>query len=339
MRVAVDVMGGDNAPSEIVRGCLDAVEGLTADVSVIMCGNQETIAREVVAAGGKLSERLAIFHCSEVIGMEDQPAVAVRKKRDASINWCNELVKRGEADAAISAGNSGAMSASALFHIGRIKGVLRPAIAMVLPTRIRERPILLLDAGANTDCDERMLAQFAMMGSIYSECVLKRDKPVVGLLSIGTEECKGNELPHKAFKLIQKSGVNFRGNIEGHDLFRGETDVAVTDGFVGNVVLKTTESIARALSGWIKDEITANACRMVGAVMLKGAFKSLKARMDPDNYGGAPLLGVNGISVITHGSASRKTIFHSIRVTRDLVEGKMVQRIAERISGKVAKAE
>ncbi len=338
MRVAVDVMGGDNAPGEIVRGCLDAVEGLPDDVSVIMCGDQETIAREVVAAGGKLSERLAIFHCSEVVGMEDQPAIAVRKKRDASINWCNELVKRGEAEAAISAGNSGAMSASALFHIGRIKGVLRPAIAMVLPTRNPDRPLLLLDAGANTDCDERMLAQFAVMGSIYSECVVRRTSPVVGLLSIGTEECKGNELTHKAFKIIQKAGVNFRGNIEGHDLFRGEIDVAVTDGFVGNVVLKTTESVARAMGGWIKDEITANAVRLAGAALLKGAFKSLKERMDPDNYGGAPLLGVNGISVITHGSATRKTIFHSIRVTRDLVAGNMVQRIAERISGKVANA-
>lgn len=335
MRAAVDVMGGDHAPGEIVRGCIDAVESLPADVKIIMVGDQETVCREVLAAGGKLGERLSVFHCSEVVTMEDQPAVAVRKKRDSSVNWCNELVKRGEADAAISAGNSGAMSAAALFHLGRIKGILRPAIATVLPTSNRGRPLLLLDAGANTDCDERMLTQFAVMGSVYSEVVLKRPSPVVGLLSIGTEDCKGNDLTKKAFATIKKSGLNFRGNIEGHDLFKGETDVAVTDGFVGNVVLKTTESIARALSSWIKEEVTANAFRMVGAAMLKGAFSALKRRMDPDTYGGAPLLGVNGTSIITHGSASRKTIFHSIRVARDLVEGEVVRRITERISGKV----
>ncbi|MGI6496430.1 MAG: phosphate acyltransferase PlsX [Kiritimatiellia bacterium] len=335
MRVAVDAMGGDHAPGEIVRGCMDAVQSLPGDIEIIMVGNQEVICQELADAGGKLAPRLGIFHCEQSIDMDEAPAVAVRRKKDASINWCNALVKRGEADASISAGNSGAMVASALFHVGRVKGVFRPAIAMVLPTRDPSRPLLLLDAGANTDCDERMLAQFAVMGSVYSEALLKRRNPVVGLLGIGTEEGKGNNLTHKAFSAIQKSNVNFCGNIEGHDLFTGGIDVAVTDGFVGNVVLKTAESVARALANWIKDEITANPLRKTGALILKGAFKSLKARMDPDMYGGAPLLGVDGTVIITHGSASRKTIFHTIRVTRDLVKSKMVQRIADHIAGRV----
>jgi glycerol-3-phosphate acyltransferase PlsX len=196
--------------------------------------------------------------------------------------------------------------------LGRVSGVLRPAIATVMPTRNSSRPLLLLDAGANTDCVESWLAQFAIMGNEYSKAVLKQQRPTVGLLSIGTEDSKGNDMTKKAFQLIKKTNVDFRGNIEGHDLFFGKVDVAVCDGFVGNVVLKTTESVAHAVSYWMKKEFLRHPIRQLGALLLKGALESIKHRMDPEIYGGAPLLGVPGAVIITHGSSSYRAIYHAI---------------------------
>ncbi len=330
MRVAVDAMGGDFAPREIVRGCVDAAARLRDVAEIVMVGDEQAIRAELAACKGKLSDRLSIMHASEAVGMDEAPAAAVRKKRDSSINRSVELVKLGKADVVVSAGNSGAVVAAALVYLGRIKGVLRPAIAMVLPTR--NRPLLLLDAGANTDCDERMLTQFAVMGSVYSQAVLHQPKPVVGLLSIGTEECKGNEVTLRAFASIQQAGLNFRGNVEGHDLFIGETDVVVCDGFVGNVVLKTTESVAHAIGYWMKTEFLRHPLRKLGALLLKGALKTMKTRMDPELYGGAPLLGVNGTVIITHGSSSQRAIYHAIRVAAALVNNGVSTRIAARFS-------
>jgi len=330
MRIALDAMGGDFAPREIVRGGVEAVAKLKGVTSVILVGVEPAIREELRRWGGRVGDRIRIVHASENVGMDESPAVAVRRKKDASINRCMELLKNGEADAVVAAGNSGAVVAAAMFNLGRIKGVARPAIATVLPTR--SRPLLLLDAGANTDCQAEWLAQFAIMGSAYSQTVLHQPNPVLGLLSIGTEDCKGNEVTKKAFVLIQHAGVNFRGNVEGHDLFIGHTDVVVCDGFVGNVVLKTTESVAHAIGFWMKQEFFRHPIRVLGSLLLKGAFTAMKQRMDPEVYGGAPLLGVSGNVIITHGASTHRAIYHAVRVAAAAAHNNVSGIIAERIA-------
>jgi glycerol-3-phosphate acyltransferase PlsX len=332
MRIALDVMGGDHAPHEIVHGAVEASLKLKDVDCILMVGDENAIRAELAKYPKANLNRLTVVHAPEVIGMDESPATAVRKKKRCSINICMELVKRKEADAMVSAGNSGAVTAAAVFGLGRTPGVIRPAIATVLPTRQPNRPLLLLDAGANTDCHETWLAQFAVMGSAYSHAVLKRTEPVVGLLSIGTEDCKGNEMTKKAFHLIQKTDVKFRGNVEGHDLFLGKTDVVVCDGFVGNVVLKTTESVAHAVGYWMKKEFFRHPVRMFGALLLKGALETLKRRMDPEIYGGAPLLGVPGAVIITHGSSTYRAIFHAIIAGAAAASGNLSEEIARRIA-------
>ena len=338
-------MGGDNAPGEIVRGGVDAAIGLE-DVKVLLVGVKELIDAELakypkeVAAATKKGT-LEVIHAPDVAEMDESPVTAVRKKKDCSINVAMRLVKDGKADAFVSAGNSGAVATSAILNLGRIKGVQRPAIATVLPTRIPRRPLLLLDAGANMDCHADWLVQFAIMGSVYSQGVLKRTKPLVGLLSIGTEDCKGNEMTKETFRLLKEvQGIDFRGNVEGHDIFQGQTDVVVCDGLVGNVVLKTSESLAHAVSYFLKRECFRGMFRVLGALLLKGAFKSLKAQLDPDIYGGAPLLGVPGAVIITHGSSSHKAIYHAVRVganaARNDVSGLIASRIEEYESSRKA---
>lgn len=331
-------MGGDNAPGEIVRGGVEAAVGLE-DVKVFLVGAKEQIdaelakyPKEVAAATKKGS--LEVVHAPDVAEMDESPVMAVRKKKDCSINVAMRLVKEGRADAFVSAGNSGAVATSAILNLGRIKGVQRPAIATILPTRIPRRPLLLLDAGANMDCHADWLVQFAIMGSVYSQGVLKRTKPLVGLLSIGTEDCKGNEMTKETFRLLKEvQGIDFRGNVEGHDVFQGQTDVVVCDGFVGNVVLKTSESLAHAVSYFLKRECFRGIFRVLGALLLKGAFKSLKNQLDPDIYGGAPLLGVPGAVIITHGSSSHKAIYYAVKAgvnaARNDVSGLISSRIEE----------
>jgi len=332
MRIALDVMGGDHAPHEIVRGAVEASLKIK-EISCILLVGDETVVRAELAKYPKADHsRLKIVHAPESIGMDELPATAVRKKKQCSINICMELIKSKEADAMVSAGNSGAVAAAAVFNLGRIAGVLRPAIATLLPTRQPSRPLLLLDAGANTDCHETWLAQFAVMGSAYSSAVLKRTQPVVGLLSIGTEDCKGNEMTKKAFHLIQKADVTFRGNVEGHDLFLGKTDVVVCDGFVGNVVLKTAEAVAHAVGYWMKKEFFRHPVRMFGALLLKGALQTLKHRMDPEIYGGAPLLGVPGAVIITHGSSTYRAIFHAIVAGSAAASNNLTEEITRRIA-------
>lgn len=316
MRIAVDAMGGDKAPAEIVRGGVEAALA-DNDIKVILVGQEDRVNSELVklpkAKKALSSGRLEVVHAPDEVGMDEQPAMAVRHKKQCSINVCMRLVKEGKAEAMVSAGNSGAVATSAVFTLGRIPGVIRPAIATVMPTRNPRRPILVLDAGANMDCHQDWLVQFAIMGSVYSKAVLKRPDPQVGLLSIGTEDCKGCELTKATFPLLkQVKSISFCGNVEGHDLFAGQTDVVVCDGFVGNVVLKTTESVAHAVSHWIKREVKRNPVRMLGAFLMKGAFKSLKKTLDPEIYGGAPLLGVPGAVIITHGASSHKAIFYAV---------------------------
>jgi len=331
-------MGGDNAPGEIVRGGVEAAVGLE-DVKVFLVGVKEQIDAELakypkeVAAATKKGT-LEVIHAPDVAEMDESPVTAVRKKKDCSINVAMRLVKEGRADAFVSAGNSGAVATSAILNLGRIKGVQRPAIATILPTRIPRRPLLLLDAGANMDCHADWLVQFAIMGSVYSQGVLKRTKPLVGLLSIGTEDCKGNEMTKETFRLLKEvKDIDFRGNVEGHDIFQGQTDVVVCDGFVGNVVLKTSESLAHAVSYFLKRECFRGIFRVLGAILLKGAFKSLKAQLDPDIYGGAPLLGVPGAVIITHGSSSHKAIYYAVKAgvnaARNDVSGLISSRIEE----------
>ena len=330
MRIALDAMGGDFAPREIVRGGVEAAAKLKGVSSVVLVGVEPAIQEELRRWGGRVGNRIRIVHASENVGMDESPAVAVRRKKDASINRCMELLKSGEVDAVVAAGNSGAVVAAAVFNLGRIKGVARPAIATVLPTR--NRPLLLLDAGANMDCQEHWMAQFAIMGTVYSQAVLHQPNPVLGLMSIGTEDGKGNEVTKKAFALIQRAGVNFRGNVEGHDLFIGHTDVVVCDGFVGNVILKTTEGVAHAIGFWMKQEFFRHPIRVLGAMLLKGALTAMKNRMDPEVYGGAPLLGVPGTVIITHGASTHRGIYHAVRVAAAAANNNVSGLIAERIA-------
>ncbi len=321
-RVALDAMGGDYAPKQVVVGAVEAACRLD-DVKILLVGQMSAIQKEIdrfskdrKAMFQQALERgtIEIIHAPDQVEMDDVPVEAVRKKKDCSINVAMRLVKDGRADVFISAGNSGAVATSAILNLGRIPGVKRPAIAMVLPTNSPSRPLLLLDAGANMDCHPEWLAQFAIMGSAYSKAVLRRENPAVGLLSIGTEECKGNELIHETNPLLQKlRGINFVGNIEGHDICGGQIDVAVADGFVGNVVLKTVESVAKAIGGWLKAELKKSLFRKICALMLKPAFNALKRQMDPEVYGGAPLLGVPGAVIITHGNSTHKGIYYAIK--------------------------
>jgi len=342
VRVALDAMGGDNAPEQIVVGAVEAAVGIP-DVKILLVGQLAQIQQELDRLEPALkadsrraieSGLLEIIHAPDIAEMDESPVDAVRKKKDCSINVAMRLVKEGRADVFVSAGNSGAVATSAILTLGRIPGVKRPAIATVLPNRNPKRPLLILDAGANMDCHPEWLVQFAIMGNAYSKAVLKRGVPAVGLVSVGTEDCKGNEMTKATFPMLKGvKDINFVGNIEGKDLFKGHIDVAVCDGFVGNVVLKTVESFAKALGYWLKKECFKGPLRVLGALLLKGAFHSLKRQLDPEVYGGAPLLGVPGTVLIGHGSSSHKAIYYAVKAgvaaaTND-VTGLIAKAIAE----------
>jgi len=330
MRIALDAMGGDFAPREIVAGAVTAARTLKTVSKIVLVGDEASIRAELAKHAG-VPATIEIFHASEVVGMDEKPALAVRRKRDSSIGRAVDLVKSGDADAVVSAGNTGAVVAAATIKLRLLEGVERPAIATVMPTP--ERPFVLIDAGATIDCTAEMLCQFAAMGSVYSHVILNQANPVVGLLSIGGEDIKGNDMTRETFARLQASALNFRGNVEGHDLFLGATDVVVCDGFVGNVVLKSSESAAHAIGKWLKREFTANPIRMVGALFLRGALRAMKARLDPEMYGGAPLLGVNGVCIITHGASSQRAIYHAIRVAGASVH----QHLNEQVIAEIAK--
>ncbi len=306
-----------------------AARGLKDLTTLILVGPEEII-RQELKPYGTIPSKLVIRHASEVIGMEESPALAIRKKKDNSISRMMDMITAGEADAAVSAGNTGAMVVAATLKLRTLEGIQRPAIATVMPTS--GRPIVVIDAGANTDCTPEMLVEFGVMGSVYSREILGQAKPVVGLMSIGGEDSKGNETTKEAFRLLSAAPLNFRGNVEGHDLFRGETDVVVCDGFVGNVVLKTSESVAHTIGSWLKKEFKANPIRILGALLLRGALKTIKKRMDPEMFGGAPLLGVKGVCIITHGSSSRTAIFHAVRVACESVGHHVNDHIIEEVS-------
>ena len=321
-KVAVDAFGGDYAPEAIVEGALLAAH--EDGIEVILTGDEEKL--KALIDGKPGSERIDKVHAPEQIQMDEAPVEAVRSKKDSSLSVAAGLVRDGRAGACVSAGNTGATLAASLFVIRRIKGVERPAITSLMPTRTGVS--LLVDAGANVDCRPSQLGQFAKMGAIYSERVLKVNRPRVGLLNIGHEPGKGNSLVQETYKLLQDSALNFIGNIEGRDVSRGDADVIVCDGFVGNVVLKFAEGLADALFGMLKEELTKNAVRKAGALLLASGFKTIKKRVDYTEYGGAPLLGVDGVVIIAHGGSNAKAICNAIRVAKEGINHGLVDIIA-----------
>ena len=328
MRIAIDAMGGDDAPAEIVAGCVEAARGNYGVKRLILVGDEVAIKAEL-EKHRNLPDMVDVVHASEVVGMDESPAVAIRRKKDASISRATDLVKKGEADAVFSAGNTGAAVVAATLKLRTLEGVSRPAIATVMPTMLE--PCVMLDAGANTDCTPRMLCEFAAMGDVYAREILGIERPRVGLLSIGEEDAKGNETTKEAFKILEKTTLNFVGNVESRDLFEGRVDVVSCDGFVGNVVLKTSESVAKAMGSWLRHAFTDNAFRKFGALMLRGAFKDLKVKSDPSSYGGAPLLGANGVVFIGHGSSCAHAVHNAIRVISESIQHDINHHIIDRV--------
>ncbi len=329
MRIAVDVMGGDHGCGVVIEGARRALEGNKKISALYLVGNQDKIHAALPTRGFR-DHRVRVIHASEVVEMEDKPASALRKKRDSSIARAAELVHEDKADALVSLGNTGGIFAAAMFKIGRIPGVERGCIATVIPRQGNE--FVLLDAGANIECKPIHLAQFAVMGSIYSREVLRRRNPRVGILSIGREDSKGNELTLEAFKLCRRLDLNFIGNVEGHDLFKDHVDVVVCDGFVGNVVLKTCESLAVAMFSMLKRELTQNTKRKLGALLAQSAFSAIRRRMDPEVYGGAPLLGFNGMVFKAHASARERAVASALQVTAEAVQHHVNEIIAREIA-------
>jgi glycerol-3-phosphate acyltransferase PlsX len=329
MRIAVDVMGGDYGCGVVIEGAKLALQANRKISALYLVGDQAAIHAALPPRGFR-DHRVRVVHASEVVTMDDKPANAVRKKKDSSIARAAELVQEGKADALVSLGNTGGLFAAATFKVGRLPGVDRGCIAAVIPRQDNE--FVLLDAGANVECKPLHLAQFAVMGSIYSREVLGRKRPRVGLLSIGTEDSKGNELTLEAFKLCRRLNVHFIGNIEGNDLFKDHVDVVVCDGFVGNIVLKTCESLAVAMFSMLKRELMRNPKRQIGAYLTQNAFHAIRRRMDPEVHGGAPLLGFRGIVFKAHGSSRERAIASALRVTAETVQHRVNEIIAREIA-------
>ncbi|HEY1664008.1 MAG TPA: phosphate acyltransferase PlsX [Verrucomicrobiae bacterium] len=329
MRIAVDVMGGDHGCGVVITGAKHALEANKSISALYLVGDQAAI-HAALPPGGFRDHRVRVVHASEVVEMDDKPAAALRRKKDSSIARASELITEGKADALVSLGNTGGIFAAATFKVGRIDGVERGGIATVIPRQGNE--FVLLDAGANIECKPLHLAQFAVMGNVYSREVLGRKNPRVGVLSIGTEDSKGNELTLEAFKLCKKLDLNFIGNVEGHDLFKDHVDVVICDGFVGNIVLKTSESLAMAMFSMLKRELMHSAQRQIGAFLAKGAFQTIRKRMDPEVYGGAPLLGFKGLIFKAHASARERAVAGAMRVAADAVKHHVNEIIAREIA-------
>ncbi len=323
MRIAVDAMGGDYAPQQAVLGSVLAAK--EEGIASVLVGRSEEISRELEQYQDYPQDLITIKDAREVVEFTDNPAMAVRKKRDSSIVVANQLVKTGEADAVISAGNTGAAMTASLFILGRIPGISRPAIAIPLPTV--KGVTVLLDAGANAENDPEDLVQFAVMGTIYATSVLGLASAKVGLLNIGEEETKGNKLSLEAHQLLKTSGLDFIGNVEGKDILMGVADVVVCDGFVGNVILKFAEGMAAALFQKMKEALLQSPVTKLGALAIKPGLKKLKASFDYAEYGGAPLLGVNGVSIISHGRSDAKAFKNAIKAAANGVKQDIIAKI------------
>jgi len=328
MRIVVDVMGGDHGCGVIIEGVKRALETDRKITVLYLAGKQEEI-HAAMSASRLNDKRVQVVNASEVMTMEDKPTAAMRKKKDSSMARAMELVADGKADAVISVGNTGGILASATFKLRPLPGVERAGIVTVIPGADNE--FVLLDSGANVECKPIHLLQYAVMGNIYSREILGYKKPRVGLLSVGTEDGKGNELTLEAFKLCKQIDINFIGNVEGYDLFNNRVDVVICDGFVGNVVLKTCESLAMGMISMLKRELSRNPKRKLGAYLAQNALRAIKRRMDPEAYGGAPLLGLNGTVMKAHGSAREKAIMNAIRITTETVEHQINKAITDEL--------
>ncbi|NLY51258.1 MAG: phosphate acyltransferase PlsX [Firmicutes bacterium] len=323
MRVALDAMGGDNAPREIIRGALLAAR--SERVEIILVGDPAEI-EKVGKEEGLPYPGIQVVPASQRVEMDEQPSTVVRQKKDSSLGVAARLVKEGKAEALVSAGNTGAAMAFALFTWGRLPGIERPAIAVPFPTLVGVT--VLLDVGANVEVKPRYLLQYAQMGSVYAENVLGIKKPRVGLLNVGTEKTKGTAISQEAYELLESSGLNFSGNLEGRDIPLGTADVVVCDGFCGNVVLKFTEGLAEGFFTLLRRELARNWRTKLGAYLVKPALRGLKKRMDYSEYGGAPLLGLKGTAIISHGASDAKAIANAIRVARESWEQDVTGKIA-----------
>ncbi len=330
MKIAVDAMGGDHAPRDVVEGVLEAVRAHPA--GIILVGDEGQVRHELHrSAHGASPDAIVLQHASQVIGMGESPATAVKAKRDSSLAVAARLVRDGRADAMVSMGNTGACMATALLTLGRLEGVQRPAIAVPIPHATGT--VTVIDAGANVDCRPSFLAQFAVMGEAYAELIHGIVRPRVGLLNVGEEEGKGNEVVQEAHELLRGARINYVGNIEGRDVVNGRVDVVVCDGFTGNIVLKFAEGMADAIKQMIRDAYRRTGLLgALGAWLSRPAFKLLKDRLDPAFYGGAPLLGVNGTCIVGHGASSPRAIRNAIGVAHRIVELKVNQQIRDRIA-------
>ncbi len=326
--VAVDVMGGDYGPHVTVPAalkCLDRHEGL----NIILVGSASAIEAELKARRRKAGPRLRIRHASEVVSMDEPPAQALRFKKDSSMRVAIDLVKSGEADACVSAGNTGALMATARFVLKTLPGIDRPAIATTMPTI--KGHVLVLDLGANVDCSAQHLLQFGIMGSMLVSAVEHKPNPTVGMLNIGQEDIKGNEMVKQAADLMRASHLNFYGNVEGDDIFKGTTDVVVCDGFVGNVALKTSEGLANMISTLLKEAFRRNTFTKIAGLIALPVMQAFKRRVDPRRYNGATLLGLRGVVVKSHGAADRFSFEHALETAIDEVRNSVLKRITDQM--------
>lgn len=328
MKIAIDAMGGDHGTVPVIEGAVQAAK--ECDLELVLVGNQDQIRRELDRLNCG-DPRITIRDATQTVGMHESPTQVARKKRNSSIWVATSLVKSGEAEAVVSAGNTGATMVSAFFLLGTIKGVERPAIAAILPTL--QGTAVMLDVGATVDCTAQQLCQFGIMGHEYGKHLLGKAAPRVGLLSIGQEDTKGNEVTKEAFRLLRESSLDFIGNLEGRDVFSGLADVIVCDGFMGNVSLKISEGLAEAVKEMLMKEISASRFGRLSFLFLAGPLMRLRRRTDYAEFGGAPLLGVNGISMICHGRSSSKAIKNAIRGAQGLAKGRIIELIQRDIEG------
>lgn len=326
MRIAVDAMGGDNAPQAIVAGAVDAAREY--GFRIVLVGDQNLLRAELEKYP-EAPKSLTIHHAGSFVRMDESAAAAIRKKKDASISICADLHREGVVDAIVTAGHTGAAVAAAVLKLRLLEGVERPGIGIVFPTLTT--PTLLIDVGANIDIKPVHLYQYALMGDVYFRYILRKTRPSIGILNIGEEETKGTDHIKEAHQLLNKSRLHFVGNVEGRDIFNGRVDIVVCDGFVGNVVLKVVESIADVIGKLLKNELKRNPLTMMGALLAKPAFDALRREVDYSEYGGAPLLGIDGTCIISHGSSNARAIKNAIRVASEFVKYEIKQHILEAV--------
>lgn len=326
MKISVDGMGGDNAPSAIVEGCVLATKEFNVDI--IITGPNDLILSELNKYEYD-KNKIQIMDANEVISSNEHPVMAIRKKKNSSLNVALNLLKDNASDAVISAGSTGAFMAGSLFIVGRIKGIDRPALAPIMPGR--KNPFMIIDCGANVDCKPNNLLQFGIMGKTYMKSIENIPNPTIGLINIGTEEEKGNELTKAAYKLLKESSLNFVGNIEPRDISNGEVDVLVCDGFVGNTALKMYEGVSSNIFSILKEEISSSFKSKMGGLLLKSVFKKFKTRFDYKEVGGAAFLGVNGICIKAHGSSDAKAIKNAIRQAIKFYDNSIIKKIKDDI--------